>query len=571
MKDGLAQSSPLKSLRFGIMCKGTTFELWQAHCLRELMALPGVEPALLIVDAQARKPKVRKSLWQRITNKQLVWNAYQRACVRGKLRSEEPVDLSRELVGVPRISCTVETRGKFSQYFSAEDVATMRSHRLDFILRFGFNIIKGDVLEAARLGVWSYHHDDLNKYRGKPASFWSLYHQDPVTGVTLQRLTAGIDAGIVLGQTHFATVLKSYSRSRDHVFFGSTDMPARVCRDLLAGHGQYVSAEPSKTTAPMAFTPSNGKMVVFLWRMLKNKLSDAMRWLFSHRQWCVGVVDAPIAAFLRPGFVPSVRWIRGIPGRRWIADPFGIRHAGVTTILAEDLDQGEQTGRIVAIKWPDGGEPTITPGVMPVEVHASYPYLVEDAGEIYAIPETGQAKAVWLYRAVNFPTQWERVATLLEDVAALDTSVFRHDGRWWMFFGVKNRAGAVELHAAYADDLRGPWLRHACNPLKTDIRGTRPGGTPFEHDGKLYRPAQDCVGGYGRAVVIQRVHALTPTAFAEEVAAVVRPDPNGPFPEGLHTLSSMGEHTLIDGQRKLFVPTLLWAQCRTFARKAMKR
>jgi len=84
------------------------------------------------------------------------------------------------------------------RYFNAEDVATINKKDLDFILRFGFNIIRGEILNAARYGVWSFHHDDERKYRGSPPGFWELYYRDPVTGSILQRLTDRLDGGIVL-------------------------------------------------------------------------------------------------------------------------------------------------------------------------------------------------------------------------------------------------------------------------------------------------------------------------------------------------------------------------------------
>ena len=38
---------------------------------------------------------------------------------------------------------------------------------------------------------------------------------------------------------------------------------------------------------------------------------------------------------------------------------------------------------------------------------------------------------------------------------------------------------------------------------------------------------------------------------------VVEPDPRGPFPDGVHTLSSLGDVTLIDGKRMIFGPFAL--------------
>ena len=49
-----------------------------------------------------------------------------------------------------------------------------------------------------------------------------------------------------------------------------------------------------------------------------------------------------------------------------------------------------------------------------------------------------------------------------------------------------------------------------------------------------------------------RVVALTPTTFREEPAAFVAPDAGGPYPDGLHTLSGVGNVTLVDGKRLAF-------------------
>ena len=559
------------TLRFGIMCRGTSFPAWQGRCIRELTKVPGVEPGLLVIDGGEAVPAPRPGTWARLTAPTALWKLYWRWLRRGAFESARTVDLAPILAGVPSIRCVVERRGRYSQYFSPGDVAAIRAHHLDFILRFSFDIIRGDVLGAARYGVWSYHHGDLDRYRGMPACFWEVYSGDPVTGVTLQRLTETLDGGVVLKRSAFKTVLKSFVRNRDAAFLASADLPARVCRDLLAGRAGYVDAPPRATTAPVYRAPTNGQMVRYFGRLVRNKIVDEWRWLFRHRQWCVGIVDAPIQAFLEPGFVPPVRWLPGIDRRRFLADPFGIRKGSTTTLLAEELAHAEQVGRIVAIEWPETGRPIVRRGVLPLPVHASYPFLVEHDGEVYCVPETGEALEVALYRAVEFPVRWERAAVLARGVAALDPSIIRYRGRWWMFFGVAGTHREVHLHAMHAPELRGPWVPHDCNPLKTDVRSTRPGGTPFVHEGVLYRPAQDGSREYGGALALNRVRQLAPDAFEEEVVTFVQPDPKGPYPAGVHTLSALGDRTLVDGQRALFVPALFADEVRRQLRRLTRR
>jgi hypothetical protein len=109
------------------------------------------------------------------------------------------------------------------------------------------------------------------------------------------------------------------------------------------------------------------------------------------------------------------------------------------------------------------------------------------------------------------------------------------------------------------------------NPVKTDVRSSRPAGAFVRVDGELYRPAQDCALRYGSAIAINRVVALDEQRFREEVAFVLRPDPNGPFPDGMHTINGLGDVTVIDGQRLSFEPFAALADRRARRRARVRR
>src|SRR5690606_18407971 len=145
------------------------------------------------------------------------------------------VDASAYFKGVPVITCSTILKGKFSQYFKEEDIKLIKERKLDFILRFGFNIIRGEILQAASYGVWSFHHDDPLKYRGGPPGFWEIYNHDYANGAILQRLTDTLDSGIVLKKGYFKTRLYSYQKNIESLYSGSADWPALVCKDILSG------------------------------------------------------------------------------------------------------------------------------------------------------------------------------------------------------------------------------------------------------------------------------------------------------------------------------------------------
>ncbi len=61
-----------------------------------------------------------------------------------------------------------------------------------------------------------------------------------------------------------------------------------------------------------------------------------------------------------------------------------------------------------------------------------------------------------------------------------------------------------------------------------------------------------------REWVLHRILTRTPTACAEVPVQHLDPDPNGPFADGLHTVSAWGQRTLLDGKRHVFSPVTVW-------------
>ena len=90
--------------------------------------------------------------------------------------------------------------------------------------------------------------------------------------------------------------------------------------------------------------------------------------------------------------------------------------------------------------------------------------------------------------------------------------VFSYANQWWMF-GMAPENPLSELRIWFADELEGNWQPHSGNPVRSDPRNTRPGGTPFLVGGHLYRPTQTALKLHGGSVVINRVDTLTRHSF----------------------------------------------------------
>jgi hypothetical protein len=294
-------------------------------------------------------------------------------------------------------------------------------------------------------------------------------------------------------------------------------------------------------------------MARFAVKLIRNFIAAQLRGAVLSDQWNVGIMDSPIHTLVESDVLGRVRWLPPNPKNRYIADPFMAQKGNQMEILVEDFDYRTNMGVISAIHAESDGTFEPPRPVMDLGVHASYPFLLSHGGELYCIPEIAEAHAITLFKARRFPGEWTRVATLVDDFDGLDPTLFRHADFWWLLCTDKTRGPNTKLWGWYAPDLLGPWKPHGANPLKTDVRSSRPAGTPFVHAGSLYRPAQDDSRTYGGAVTINRVVTLSPTEFQEEFVKTIEPSANGPYPDGLHTIAAAGDVTILDGKRTVFV------------------
>jgi hypothetical protein len=282
------------------------------------------------------------------------------------------------------------------------------------------------------------------------------------------------------------------------------------------------------------------------------RVQRAVASVVRHDGWNVGIADASIDRMVGSGGDHAITWLPARPGL-FAADPFGLERNGVLHVFFEEYDQQAARGTISHVALAEDGTIGDPERVLDPGVHASYPFLVEDQGTLFMLPETCAANELVLYAAVDFPLGWRRAATLLPGIPAVDASVVRFEGRWWMFATRLDQGANNNLFVWHAPELVGPWAPHAANPVKTDAGSARPGGTPYVVDESLFRPSQDDSSVYGGGIVVNEVEVLTPKLFSERSVGTVRPRPGSPYPDGLHTLSSAGRRTLIDGNKLGFV------------------
>jgi hypothetical protein len=486
---------------------------------------------------------------------QLAFSRYTRFDERGAVvpRPGDPVDCARWLDAVPSLSVRPEGK-RFVHRFPAADVERIKDFGLDVLLRFGFNILRGGLLEAARYGVWSYHHGDNDAYRGGPPLFWEMVEGNPESGVILQVLTEALDDGLVLrksvfptaqGQSWSANTFGPYWGSQHFVIeqlwllhnFGWEHLTARARRSGTYRGRRAIYRAPTNTELARWLVPAmTARVVRRVARVFRTK----------ERHWRVGLRRLPgeDSAIGRPLDLSTFTWIDSPRGVFW-ADPMLFERDGRTYLFIEELDYAAWKGRVRVAQVEDPAHLRFET-CLEEPFHLSYPLVFSSGDEIYMIPETYYAGEVRLYVAEAFPLRWTFHKTLLR-LPAVDATPFFDGRKWWLFVTTCEPAPLCpSLLLFHADAPQGPWHYHPGNPIASHLDTVRNAGPIVTADGRRFRPGQSARGGYGTSFSLNEIVCLTETDYEER--SVITVPPHGVRGlVGTHTYGRSSQWEVVDG------------------------
>ncbi len=292
--------------------------------------------------------------------------------------------------------------------------------------------------------------------------------------------------------------------------------------------------------APLFFAGQN---------LVRKVAEKALPSRFCANHWHVGIRPAqrlhPESAQAPEGF----RWLDD-DGTRFFADPVLWQEEGRSFLFVEELPYSTWRGIIAYTELDENGSPMFRPKpVIERKTHLSYPYLFRHDGAIYMMPENAEEGHVPLYRARQFPDDWEELPPLIPGKELHDATLFEHDGRWWVLANAAphGKANWDCLVAFHAPSPLGPFTPHALNPIMVDARHARCGGPPLRIDGRLIRPVQNCLGGYGRRLHFFEIEELSPTSFQQRRLGEFAPQA-GAAMQGVHTYGRTDKFEVIDAR-----------------------
>ena len=535
-------------LRVGVLLDGWTVPRYVATILEDIERCSFADVQLAVIlqptatSARERLSGLARELFMRAD-----------LVVGGALDPLAPVDAGVGLMGVDRLDVS---RGAGSQpWLPRGAIEEIRRRDLDVLLCFCADEPRGEVLRAARYGVWSYHFGAEEEARGSGPPFFrqhaegaptrdvllEVLGEEPGHRLALCRSTFGITGNVFLAPCRHAAIRET------------THFVVWKLRNLHELGWERVRAQAAARLVPPrppnhALAPTTAELVRYLAPRVGNAAMSRVRARQDAEDpWGLGLRRAasPFGDTHDATSLEGFRWL-GAAGHAW-ADPFLIERGGATSLFFEDFDFERGYATIChAEVQPDCSLGTVTT-CLDFGYHLSFPYVFEHQGDVFMIPESLADGTVTLYRAQRFPDVWVEEKVLFRGNAT-DTT-FWHDGERFYFFTTlhdRDDRGMKGMLFA-ADSLTGDWRVHPASPVSSDVRAARNAGAIFRRGDRLFRPAQDCSSVYGYGLHLREIVALSEDRFEERPWCFVEPSALPFAAMGVHTYNFSGDVECIDG------------------------
>ena len=520
-----------EKLKIGLMIDSTNVPYWVYSMIEKITQSNYAKIELVIINGN-QIPK--NSFYSKMKNNRdyFLYKIYTK--LENKMYKPESdvfgiCDLTNELLNTKKIT-VIPKQTKYSDWIESEDIHEILKNDLDVIVRLGFRILKGDILKAAKCGVWSFHHGDNDVNRGGPAGFWEVFQNNPVTGSVLQIINDELDDGKILAKSYSTTDPILVKRNCNNYYNKTLSFLPRKLKELHElGKDQFLEKVEEQNKNIKFYSnrlytkPTNTEFLKmscynfgkFLKRNLKNS--------YSFEQWGL-LFD------IKNEISKSMwRYKKILPPKdRFWADPHIISMDKNYFIFIEEYVYSKSKGHIALIKMDKEGNYDYLGKVLEKDYHLSYPFVFQFENNFYMIPETESNNNIELYKCTDFPKKWEYHGEIMNNVNAVDTTIFNYNDKWWMFTGMKENLGSSnsdELFLFHSDNpLSNDWESHSSNPIISDVRQARPAGKIFSFKDDIYRPSQNSSKFYGYGISVNQINNITKNEYQETIVTSILPN-----------------------------------------------
>jgi len=183
----------------------------------------------------------------------------------------------------------------------------------------------------------------------------------------------------------------------------------------------------------------------------------------------------------------------------WAADPLVFKSSQGTFLFFELFDKKKNKG-VIACSEIKNGSLDDYEIVLEEDFHLSFPFVFENDGAFYMIPETGARKQVILYKSNNFPREWKPELTIIDNIRSSDNIVFKKNNLLFLLSSVIGSTPSDCSNHLYLLDSNFQIRKEICKTeFSTD--GNRNAGPIYNLNDKIIRTGQFCHNNdYGKGL-----------------------------------------------------------------------
>ncbi|WP_299100129.1 hypothetical protein [uncultured Winogradskyella sp.] len=408
----------------------------------------------------------------------------------------------------------------------------LNESNIDIILNLTELDLKYDFVNKSKYGMWFLNHCDLEKVNLRPYGIWELLNKNPENAGVLRFIKKGMELPVTIDKTFACTDGLSYKRNINDILWQTMPLVENNIKLLAFNEELFIekvksnsNIYPEKDINPSFKAPSNLKTLFFILNLYGKKFYHSIKNKFYFNQWALIFLNNKKKE--DPFNLKNYKTILPPKDRFW-ADPFLIKHNDKTYLFIEELIYKNKLGHLSVMEIDDNGNYTKPETILVKDYHLSYPFVFEENGTYYMIPETSGNNDIQLYKATEFPLKWEFERLIMNNVVAVDTTLHKEGDTYWLFTNMKNHKGGskhVELNLFSSKSLfADQWEAHPLNPIVSDVKSARPAGKIFSSNNKLYRPSQNCSHHYGYGLNISEITELSKTKFKEKLIHAIEPN-----------------------------------------------
>lgn len=260
---------------------------------------------------------------------------------------------------------------------------------------------------------------------------------------------------------------------------------------------------------------------------------------FVHERWNIGIAERNDDLTLS-----NVKWMRHSYNDRWFADPFIVDETeDVYVILVEEFLRDEHKGRLAKLTISKYDCTLLkNETILDLPTHLSFPNPIIVDGITFVYPENGYSGGCTQYYVYDNVLSG---AKLLSDLPLADAVIYKHEGRFYLFYTIGENSSGNVLHISVSDEVFGDY-----RPLQDIVfpdNIARRAGNVFEWNGKKIFPAQVCNHNYGEGISLQELSFYGNKVELKELIRMSPPTDD--YPNGFHTYNIWKDKVVIDGYR----------------------